>query len=148
MDKKELYEQALKEFEDGSKESNDLIPRMATLVAILKNKLPYYIWCGFYFLEEKEMVVGPYQGLKACSIISYDGVCGTAAKKKDKVVVPDVHAFPGHIVCDERSKSEMVIPVFDKENRLVAVLDIDSDQLNAFDDVDSEYVEKLVKMLF
>ena len=148
MDKKELYEQAINEFKASLDETGELIPRMATLVAILKDKFSYYLWCGFYFVEDKDLVVGPYQGLKACPIIGYGGVCGAAAKKKGKIIVPDVHKFPGHIVCDARSKSEMVIPVFDKEKRLVAVFDIDSDKKDSFDNTDSKYVEQIVKLLF
>ena len=148
MEKKESYEKVLKEFKETLGESKELIPRMATLVAILKHAFPYYLWCGFYFLEEKELVVGPYQGTKACSVIGYHGVCGGAAKKKETLIVPDVHKYPGHIVCDDRAKSEIVIPVFDNDGRLVAVLDTDSDQINSFDDVDKEYLEKIMKLLF
>jgi len=148
MDKKEIYEQALKEFKNSLEETEELIPRMATLAAIMKDKFPYYLWCGFYFVEDSKLIIGPYQGLKACPVIGYGGVCGAAAKKKEKILVPNVHKFPGHIVCDERSKSEMVIPIFDKEKRLVAVFDIDSDKHDAFDETDSKYVEKIVKLLF
>src|SRR3989338_9898251 len=105
--KEELYKKAIKEIETRilTLEKGIIVPRMATIVAVLYEKMPHYLWCGFYFAEEKEMVIGPYQGTVACPNIGYSGVCGTSAKKKKTLIVPDVHEFKGHIVCDERSNS-------------------------------------------
>ncbi len=145
--KKELYGKALLEIKERVKDVESVVPRMATVAAVLKNTMPHYFWCGFYFAEEKEMIIGPYQGSSACPNIAYSGVCGASAKKKKTVVVPDVHEFPGHIACDERSNSEIVVPLLDDEGRVIAVFDVDSSQLNAFDEVDKEYLEKLMPVL-
>ena len=147
MDKKELYEKAITEIKERNKDIDSLVPKMATVAAVLKNTIPYYIWCGFYFAEENEMIVGPYQGNVACPNIAYSGVCGESAKKKDTVIIPDVHKFPGHIVCDERSNAEIAVPITDKEGRTIGVFDVDSSELNAFDEVDKEYLEKIMKLL-
>jgi len=148
MDKTALYEQAIKEINERLENTAGIIPRMSTVAAVLKNTLPYYFWCGFYFAEENELVIGPYQGTSACPNIEYSGVCGESAKKKDVIIVPDVHNFPGHITCDEASKSEIVIPVIDPDGRLIGVLDVDSDQLEAFDEVDKKYLEQIIPILF
>jgi L-methionine (R)-S-oxide reductase len=140
--KKELYEKAVKEIKGRVKNVESVVPRMATVAAVLKNTLPHYFWCGFYFAEENEMIIGPYQGTSACPNIEYSGVCGTSAKKKESVIVPNVHEFPGHIPCDERSNSEIVVPIFDKTGRVIAVIDVDSTEINAFDEIDKEYLEK------
>jgi len=142
--KKELYEKSLEEIKDRVKDVDSVVSRMATIAAVLKNNIPYYLWCGFYFAEEGEMVVGPYQGTVACPNISYDGVCGESAKNKESTVVPDVHAFPGHIVCDVRSNSEIVVPLLDDNGMVIAVLDVDSSEKNAFDEVDREFLEKYI----
>lgn len=142
--KRDLYEKSLKEIRDRIREVDSLISRMATVIAVLRSNLPYYFWCGFYFAEEKEMVVGPYQGSTACAHIEYKGVCGTSARKKETIIVPDVHKFPGHIACDERSNSEIVVPIIGENDMVVAVLDVDSTQLNAFDEVDKECLENLI----
>lgn len=146
--KEELYQEALKEIEIKiNKVKGDIIPKMATVSAVLKEKLPHYLWCGFYFAEEGELVVGPYQGSVACPNIAYTGVCGTSAKKKQTLVVPDVHKFPGHIVCDTHSKSEIVVPIIDEEKRVIGVFDVDSSQTNAFDEIDKKYLEKIMPLL-
>jgi L-methionine (R)-S-oxide reductase len=143
-DKRVMYENAFEEIKDRVKDVDSVVPRMATVVSVLKNSLPHYFWCGFYFAEEDEMIIGPYQGTTACPNIAYTGVCGYSAKKKETIIVPNVHEFPGHIPCDERSNSEIVVPLFDKEGRVIAVFDIDSTHLNAFDEVDREFLEKKI----
>ena len=147
--KEELYKKAMKEIESelSTLEKGIIIPRMATVVAVLRNTLPHFFWCGFYFAEENEMIIGPYQGTLACPNIAYSGVCGNSAKKKETVIVPDVHKFPGHIVCDEKSKSEIVVPLLDKKGRLIAVFDVDSAYHNAFDEIDKKYLEKIMPIL-
>src|SRR3989344_1774417 len=128
-------------------EKGIIIPRMATVAAVLHETMPHVLWCGFYFAEEREVVIGPYQGSVACPNIPYTGVCGSSAKKKKALIVPDVHKFPGHIVCDERSNSEIVIPVLDKKGRLIAVFDVDSTSHGAFDEVDRKHLEKMMPVL-
>jgi len=142
--KRALYKQSLKEIQMRIKDVDSLVSRMATIVSVLRSNLSYYFWCGFYFAEEKELIIGPYQGSTACAHISYDGVCGTAAKNKKTLIVPNVHDFPGHIACDERSNSEIVVPFIGEQNMVIAVLDIDSTVFSAFDEVDKECLEQLI----
>ncbi|MDP4039645.1 MAG: GAF domain-containing protein [Candidatus Pacearchaeota archaeon] len=147
--KEKLYVEATEEIKRriAPLEKGNIIPRMATISAVLKDKMPYYFWCGFYFAEEEELIAGPYQGPSACPNISYSGVCGASAKKKESIVVPDVHKFPGHVVCDVRSQSEIVVPLLDDKNRIIAVFDVDSSELNAFDEVDRKYLEQIMPLL-
>ncbi len=141
-EKIEFYNRALEEIKERVNEIDSLVSKMATVASVLRTHLPYYFWCGFYFAEEDEMVIGPYQGSTACANIGYQGVCGTAAKKKESIIVPNVHEFPGHIACDERSNSEIVVPLIGENDMVIAVLDIDSTKLKAFDDVDKDFLEK------
>jgi L-methionine (R)-S-oxide reductase len=125
----------------------DFLANISNFAALLFSSLPNLNWAGFYLLRGSDLVLGPFQGKPACSCIAMgDGVCGTAALQRAAVLVPNVHAFPGHIVCDEASQSEMVLPVF-KDNRLIGVLDLDSPQLGRFDDTDREQIEALLRML-
>ena len=141
-EKIELYNKALEEIKERVNDVDSLVSRMATVVSVLRTHLPYYFWCGFYFAEEGEMVIGPYQGSTACANLDYQGVCGTAVKRKESIVVPNVHEFPGHIVCDESSNSEIVVPLIGENDMVIAVLDVDSTELGAFDDVDKDFLEK------
>ena len=118
---------------------------MATINCILKENLSYYFWTGFYLVHKGELIVGPYQGTLGCLHISYDrGVCGAAAREEKTQLVPDVHAFPGHIACDSHTNSEIVVPVFDKNKKLIAVFDVDSTTKNSFDAIDQEYLEAIL----
>jgi len=130
----------------------DRIARMATVAAMLAQSFEQYFWTGFYLVDAgkpDELVVGPYQGTLGCLRIAFGrGVCGTAAARAETQVVRDVHAFPGHIACDSRSASEIVVPVFDAEGRLIALLDVDSERPAAFDAVDAEALEGLVRAVF
>ena len=132
-------------------ERNDTA-RMATIAALLANAFPAFFWTGFYVVDPAkpdELVVGPYQGTVGCLRIPFGkGVCGTAAATRQTVIVPDVHAFPGHIACDSRSASEIVVPVFDATGRLLAVLDVDSTEHAAFDEVDAIWLERIVAETF
>jgi L-methionine (R)-S-oxide reductase len=123
----------------------DPIAAMATASALLHHGFGH-LWTGFYRVVAPDLLrVGPYQGTLGCLEIPFGkGVCGTAARDRRTVVVADVHAFPGHITCDARSRSEIVVPVFDASSALMAVLDIDSDQPNTFDDEDREHLERLM----
>jgi L-methionine (R)-S-oxide reductase len=121
----------------------DLIANAANTSALIFHALPDLNWAGFYFLKHGELVVGPFQGKPACVRIAVGkGVCGTAAQRRGTIVVPDVHAFPGHIACDEASRSEIVVPLIDGEN-LLGVLDIDSPRLARFDEADRRGLEHL-----
>ena len=126
--------------------------RMATLASMLANSFDHYFWTGFYLVDPdkpEELVVGPYQGTLGCLRIPFGrGVCGAAARTRQTQVVEDVHAFPGHIACDSRSQSEIVVPVVDREGRLIAVFDVDSETPAAFDKVDKKWLEKILKRVF
>lgn len=118
---------------------SDEIARMSGVVAVLHEMMPHYYWTGFYRVVRDSLVVGPYQGSSACARIDWGkGICGTAWKIGEVQLVADVSACPGHIACDARSRSEIVVPVKDARGRLVAVLDVDSTELGAFDDEDRE----------
>lgn len=130
----------------------DRVARMATVAAMLADAFEDYFWAGFYVVDpgrERELVVGPYQGTLGCLRIAFGrGVCGTAAETGLTQLVEDVHAFPGHIACDGRSESEIVVPVFDAERRLIAVFDVDATRKAAFDAVDAEALERLMSKVF
>lgn len=124
------------------------IARYATASSLLAQAFPdRFFWTGFYLVDEAktgELVIGPYQGTLGCLRIPFGkGVCGAAAAKRESIIVPDVHAFPGHIACDSRSNSEIVTPVFDKAGALAAVLDVDSTQFGAFDEIDRSGLEAI-----
>jgi GAF domain-containing protein len=126
------------------------IARMATVASMLHDAMPAYFWTGFYLVDnpgEKpgELVVGPYQGTLGCLRIRIGhGVCGTAAAERRTRIVEDVNAFPGHIACDSRSNSEIVVPVTDAAGDLIGVFDVDSTEFAAFDAVDAEWLEKIL----
>lgn len=126
--------------------------RMATTASMLASSFAHYFWTGFYVVDPEkadELVVGPYQGTLGCLRIAFGrGVCGTAAQTGATQVVEDVHAFPGHIACDSRSASEIVVPVFDAQGRLIAVFDVDSTEPAAFDAVDAEWLERILRETF
>ena len=126
--------------------------RMATVAAMLASSFDDYFWTGFYVVDPDkpdELVVGPYQGTLGCLRIAFGrGVCGAAARTRQTQVVADVHTFPGHIACDSRSMSEIVVPVVDKEGRLIAVFDVDSEAQGAFDEVDKRWLETILKREF
>ncbi len=127
----------------------DLLAAMTSVVCLLHNAFPYYFWTGFYRrVAPEELLVGPYQGTLGCLRIPFArGVCGAAARERRTIVVPDVHAFPGHIACDAASASEIVVPVFDASGELIAVLDVDSSIPAAFDEVDERNLEAIVALL-
>ena len=130
----------------------NLTARMATVASMLAASFEAFFWTGFYVVDparERELVVGPYQGTLWCLRIAFGrGVCGAVAASGRTQLVPDVHAFPGHIACDGRSRSEVVVPVFEPSGALIGVLDVDSDRPAAFDEVDVEWLEKIVRNTF
>jgi GAF domain-containing protein len=122
---------------------------MATIVAVLHHKMNYFFWTGFYMLTEGELIVGPYQGPVACILLKKDtGVCWAGINQKETIVVPDVEKFPGHIACDSRSQSEIVVPLRDPSGKILGILDVDSSSLNSFDHVDAAWLEKILKLLW
>jgi L-methionine (R)-S-oxide reductase len=130
----------------------NLVARMATVASMLAAAFDHYFWTGFYVVDpekREELVVGPYQGSLGCLRIAFgQGVCGTAARSRQTQVVADVHAFPGHIACDSRSASEIVVPVVDARGHLIAVFDVDSETPAAFDRTDAEWLERILQDSF
>ena len=129
---------------DGEK---DAIAVMSNVAAAIHQTMGFW-WTGFYRVVDNELVLGPFQGPVACMHIPYGkGVCGTAWRRAETVVVPDVEQFPGHIACSSESKSEIVVPVFNSDGKVTAVLDSDSERLATFDDVDRQYLEDICKLM-
>ena len=130
----------------------NLTARMATVASMLAASFEHYFWTGFYLVDPdkpRELVIGPYQGSLGCLRIAFGrGVCGAAAATGQTQLVADVHAFPGHIACDSRSASEVVVPVFDGSGALIAVFDVDAVELNAFDAVDAKGLETILGNVF
>jgi len=146
-DKTELYQLLEKQLRALIAGETDPIANTANAAALLYHSLPDLNWAGFYFLQGDVLVLGPFQGRPACVRIPLgQGVCGTAAKERKTLVVPNVHEFPGHIACDDVSNSEIVIPLLD-DGQVLGVLDLDSPNLARFDEVDREGLEKLVEIL-
>ena len=144
--RKEQYESVLPQIEALISYEDDLTANLANVAAALRQSLGFF-WVGFYRNNGKELVLGPFQGDIACTRIAYDrGVCGASFSQQQTLIVPDVDAFPGHIACSSASRSEIVVPIF-KDNEVALILDVDSDQLNDFSEIDQEYLEKLAQML-
>ena len=147
------YASLAQELEGLLNGEHDLIANAANATSLIFHALPDLNWCGVYLLRGKELIVGPFQGKPACVHIPLGkGVCGTAAEQKKTIIVPDVEAFPGHIACDAASKSEIVIPLFTSSARtegayLLGVLDLDSPNLNRFDEEDRRGLEALAAIL-
>lgn len=129
--------------------TDNIYSRMATINAVLHHKMKTFFWTGFYMLDGEELVVGPYQGSLACLKLKRNtGVCWSGINSAKSVVVPDVHDFPGHIACSSLSNSEIVVPLMDSSGKVVGVFDVDSRDLNAFDEVDREWLEKIVDLVY
>ncbi len=144
----ECYATIVAIWRDEGGETLDDIALMATINSVLARRFDYYFWTGFYRVCGDRLAVGPYIGTVGCLQIEFGrGVCGTAAARRETIIVPDVTQFPGHIACDPNTKSEIVVPVFDREGTLIAVLDVDSDRLNAFDEEDRVGLERIVGLL-
>lgn len=143
------YDRIYKQLEQLMPTCSNPESRMNTIIAVLHHKMDYYFWTGFYFLNQGELQVKMYQGPVACMQLAKDkGVCWEGINTRKPVLVKNVEEFPGHIACDGRSKSEVVVPLFNPENTLLGVLDIDSDQLNAFDEVDEQNLVKILKLIW
>ena len=143
------YQRIHKQLTDLLKNSNDPVSNMATIAAVLHHKFDYYFWTGFYGLKGGELIVGPYQGSVACIKLAKDtGVCWATINQNKTIVVPDVHKFPNHIACDSRARSEIVVPVKNNNGQIIYVLDIDSKELNSFDEEDVFGLEKIVELIY
>ncbi len=146
LEKEERYKEMLSIVRAVIENEKDMIANMANVAAILK-ELFSFLWVGFYLIKEKELVLGPFQGQLACTRIQFGkGVCGTAWEKKEILLVPDVNKFPGHIACNSKSSSEIVVPLI-HDNEVWAVLDIDRSEIDSFSPTDSLYLNKLGELL-
>ena len=146
LSKEEKYKALLPQIEALVTGETDLIANISNLVAALRQGFGFF-WVGVYFSKENQLVLGPFQGPVACTRIPYHkGVCGASYTRRETILVPDVEAFPGHIACSSASRSEIVVPVISK-GQVVMVLDVDSDQLNDFDQTDQVYLEKLALLM-
>lgn len=147
MKKEERYRLLTKQIEALTEGETDHISIMANVSAAIQEAMGFF-WTGFYIVKGDELRLGPFQGSVACMHIPFGrGVCGTAWQRKATIIVPDVEEFPGHIACSSLSRSEIVVPVFDAHGDVTAVLDIDSRELNTFDEVDQCWLEKIVNLL-
>ena len=144
--KEEKYALLYKQIAAVTESESDTIANMANVAAMIHHTFKFW-WTGFYRVVDKELVLGPFQGPLACSRIAYGrGVCGTAWQEARTQVVPDVEQFPGHIACSSVSKSEIVVPL-QKDGKVVAVLDIDSEHLATFDETDRQWLERIAELL-
>ncbi|SRR6056297_1325567 len=148
--KTKRYERLYNQIQELTTPVQNPISRMATIAAVLHHKQPLFFWTGFYLLDETgNLMVGPYQGPVACLKLSKDsGVCREGIKRAAPVVVEDVEKFPGHIACDSRSKSEIVVPLKNSTGEIAGVIDIDSDKLNSFDQTDAIWLERIIALVF
>ena len=147
MKKEERYQELVKQISALIEGETDSISVMANVSAAIHEAMGFF-WTGFYIVKGDELRLGPFQGSVACMHIPYGrGVCGTSWQRKAAIVVPDVEEFPGHIACSSLSRSEIVVPVFDANGNVTAVLDIDSRELNTFDEVDQRWLEEIVSKL-
>jgi len=151
MDKKKKsgrYSRIYTQLEKLLEKSKDTDARMATAIALLHHKMAYFFWTGFYVISEGELVVRMYQGPVACQVLEKGkGVCWEAVNGNKSILIDDVHKYSGHIACDARSNSEIVIPVRSQSGEAIGVLDVDSTELSAFDEVDVEWLEKIIGLI-
>ncbi|HEY4323387.1 MAG TPA: GAF domain-containing protein [Mucilaginibacter sp.] len=145
-DKTEQYQSLVPQIEALLNGESDLIANLANIAAALKEQFKWF-WVGFYMVKDNELVLGPFQGPVACTRIALGkGVCGAAWKQERTLIVPDVEQFPGHIACSSLSRSEIVVPLF-YDSKVFAVLDVDSEELNQFNEVDAKYLEQIIKLV-
>jgi L-methionine (R)-S-oxide reductase len=147
--KSNRYQRIIAQLKDLFAVTPDPVSRMATAAALLYHKMGHFYWVGFYRLVDGDLLIGPYQGTLACQKLKCStGVCWEAVNQNQTIVVPDVHQFPGHIACDPKSQSEIVVPVRDTTGRVAVVLDADSDKLNTFDAIDAQYLTLIASMIY
>ena len=146
-DRKKVYDEIAPQIESLVAGETDLTANLANIAAALKEAFGFF-WVGFYVVKENQLVLNAFQGTIACTRIDFDkGVCGHCYTTKQTIIVPDVEQFPGHIVCSSASKSEIVLPVFDKNGAVAMVLDVDSDKLDDFSETDAEGLQKIVSVI-
>lgn len=146
-DKEQRYQELLPQIQGLLSGEDDVIANMANMVAALKMTFNW-LWVGFYIVRGEQLVLGPFQGQIACTRINKGkGVCGSAWQSSEIQLVPDVDQFPGHIACSSLSKSEIVLPLHDIAGKVFAVLDVDSETLNQFDEIDAKYLAKIIKLI-
>lgn len=144
--KKEKYESLLPQIKALVEGEKDFIANVSNIMGALKYGMNFF-WVGIYFVKQNELILGPFQGPVACTRIAFSkGVCGTAWKEKKTILVEDVEKFPGHIACSSESKSEIVVPIF-KGKDVFAILDVDSDKLNDFDETDEKYLQEIAELI-
>lgn len=145
--KQEQYQQLIPQIKAVIEGEEDLVANLANIAAALKQQFNWW-WVGFYWVKKEELVLAPFQGPLACTRIKKGkGVCGTSWLKQETILVEDVDKFPGHIACSSFSKSEIVVPIFNRQKQVVGVLDVDSEHLNHFDEIDKQYLEEIVKLI-
>lgn len=143
--KNERYELLLRQIDSLISGETNETAVLANVSAAMATAFPNWLWTGFYLVRDGELLVGPFQGPVACYHIKKGrGVCGSSWERRETIVVPDVEEFPGHIACSSLSRSEIVVPIFNRNNEVVGVLDVDSPELNTFDEVDKGYMEQIV----
>ena len=146
-DRKSIYSELAPQIEALVSDESDLTANLANIAAVLKEAFDFF-WVGFYLVKENQLVLGPFQGPVACTRIDFDtGVCGHCYTTRETVIVPNVDEFPGHIACASTSKSEIVVPVLKEDGTVFAVLDVDSDKLDDFSDVDAEGLARIAKLI-
>ncbi len=145
--RKDIYAAIVPQIESIVAVESDFIANLANISAVLKEAFSFF-WVGFYLKKGEQLVLGPFQGPLACTRINFNrGVCGHCYTTKQTVIVPDVEAFPGHIACSSASKSEIVLPAFDKNGNVFLVLDVDADVLDDFSEIDAEGLEKIMRII-
>ncbi len=143
------YQRIYLQLEELLPKTKDPFARMSSIIAVLHNKMDHFFWTGFYFLKDGKLIVGQYQGPVACQELKKDaGVCWAAINQQNAIIVDDVEKFPGHIACDSRSKSEIVIPLKDKEGNIIGVLDVDSNEYNQFDEIDEMELTSILDLVY
>ena len=146
-DRSTIYGEIIPQIEALTEGESDLVSNLANIAAVLKEAFGF-LWVGFYLEKDGQLVLGPFQGPVACTRINLDrGVCGHAYTTRETVIVPNVDEFPGHIVCSSASKSEIVLPIFDKSGEIFGVLDVDSDRLNDFSETDAQGLSSIAHII-
>ena len=146
-DRRTVYAEIAPQIESLISGERDLTANLANVAAVLKEAFGFF-WVGFYLPKDGELVLGPFQGPVACTRIKFsEGVCGHSYRQRETVIVPDVDEFPGHIACSSAARSEIVVPVFDSSDGVFAVLDVDSDRLNDFSEVDARGLEAIASIV-
>ena len=142
------YDRIFKQLEELLVKTDDSFARMSSIIAVLHHKMDYFFWTGYYLLKDDKLIVGQYQGPVACQELNKNkGVCWACINQKKTIIVPDVENFPDHIACDSRSKSEIVIPLKNSSGKIIGVLDVDSNELNQFNEVDARGLTKILNLI-